>query len=196
METGYVEFDGTALIELLQARDEQAFEQLFKAFYKPLHAYAFVMLKDETEAEEMVQRVFVTLWNKCERLTIESSLKAYLYRAVRNECLNYLKHQKVRAAYRVYYRARPEGGEERADDRLVAGELRVRLREAMDQLPPQCRTIFQLSRFEQLKYREIADELGISVKTVENQMGKALRLMRVKLSEFLPLFVLLLNLMR
>src|SRR5690606_40679928 len=97
------------------------------------------MLKDETEAEEMVQRVFVTLWNKCERLTIESSLKAYLYRAVRNECLNYLKHQKVRAAYRVYYRARPEGGEERADDRLVAGELRVRLREAMDQLPPQCR---------------------------------------------------------
>lgn len=191
-----MEYSDARTIRLLQERDEHAFERVFKAFYKPLFAYACVMLKDDSEAEEIVQRVFFNIWNKSERLTIESSVKAYLYRAVHNESLNYLKHQKVRTAYRVYYQARPSERQERADDRLVAGELREQLRQAMDELPPQCRTIFQMSRFGQLKYKEIAAELGLSVKTVENQMGKALRILRLKLSEFLPLFIVLMNLLR
>lgn len=196
MQTLSVELSDTATIELLQKGDEHAFEQVFKTFYKPLHAYAYIMLKDDAESEEMVQRVFFNIWNKRDRLNIEGSLKAYLYRAVHNESMNYLKHQKVRAAYQVHYQARPERGGSRAGSELAAGELRVHLRKALNELPPQCRTIFQLSRFEQLKYKEIAVELGISVKTVENQMGKALRLMRVKLAEFLPLLLVLLNLLR
>lgn len=196
MQTLNVEYSDTAVVQLLQDGNERAFEQVFKAFFKPLHAYAFTMLKDDPAAEEMVQRVFFNIWNKKERLVIEGSLKAYLYRAVRNESLNYLKHLKVRAAYQVHYTARAERNEFPADRQLAAGELRARIRETLDELPPQCGAVFRLSRFEQLKYKEIAAELGISVKTVENQMGKALKLMRVKLAEFLPLLFLLLNLMR
>ena len=197
LQTVNVEYSDTAVIKRLLEGDEGAFEQVFKAFFKRLHAYACTILKDDPTAEEMVQNVFFNLWNKRARLTIEGSLKAYLYRAVHNESLNYLKHQKVKAAYQVHYTARADRGSAfPADGRLAAGELRANIRNALNELPPQCRAIFQLSRFEQLKYREIADELGISVKTVENQMGKALRLMRVKLAEFLPLLLIFLNLLR
>lgn len=194
MQTLNVEISGTPVISLLNKGDEHAFERVFKTFYKPLYGYAFSMLKDDAEADEMVQRVFFNIWNKRERLVIEGTLKSYLYRAVRNECLNYLKHQKVRAAYQTNVAARPEKNTSRADGRLVAGELQEQIQRALNQLPPQCRTVFQLSRFEQMKYREIADELSISVKTVENQMGKALRIMRHKLAEFLPLLLVLLKL--
>jgi RNA polymerase sigma-70 factor (ECF subfamily) len=81
---------------------------------------------------------------------------------------------------------------EKASDKLAAGELEQRLEKALRELPEQCRTIFQLSRFDELKYKEIADKLGLSVKTVENQMGKALRLLRLKLVDFLPFISILL----
>jgi RNA polymerase sigma-70 factor (ECF subfamily) len=80
--------------------------------------------------------------------------------------------------------------EENASDKVMAGELKERIHTALNELPEQCRTIFQMSRFEGLKYQEIADEMGLSVKTVENQMGKALKLMRIKLVEFLALFII------
>jgi RNA polymerase sigma-70 factor, ECF subfamily len=187
-----MEVNEKELISLIERRNEVAFEQVFKMHYKNLHAYACSILKDEVAAEEMVQNVFFKLWERTEHLSINGSLVAYLYRAVNNESLNYLKHQKVRAAHGKFVVYRGEGHTENASGALQTKELEARLQIAMNELPEQCRTIFQMSRFEELRYREIADQLGLSIKTVENQMGKALKLLRQKLADLLPSVVLFL----
>jgi RNA polymerase sigma-70 factor (ECF subfamily) len=188
-----MEFNDSLLIDRLQKRDETAFEQVFKSNYKNLHAYAFTMLKDDAAAEEMVQNVFFKLWERTENLTITGPVEAYLYRAVHNESLNYIKHLKIRKEHQLYVSHRMKGEAEGAAKMLRAKELEARLHEALNELPEQCRTIFQLSRFEELRYREIAVRLDISVKTVENQMGKALRILRTKLVDFLVLILLFMH---
>lgn len=184
-----MEVSETRLIAQLAKRDEAAFEQVFKSHFKNLHAYACSILKDEIAAEEMVQNVFCKIWERADTLSIGGSLAAYLYRAVNNESLNHLKHQKVKAAHALHVAY--VGGEQRETPSklLQAKELESRLHRALNDLPEQCRTIFQLSRFEELRYREIADRMGLSVKTVENQMGKALRILREKLADLLPLVI-------
>lgn len=167
---------------------DEAFERLFKSHFRRLHAYACTLLRESHQAEEMVQNVFVKLYERVERIRIETSMEAYLYRAVYYECLNHHKHLKVRRAYQTHASRQ---GEPSVGEPAPLKELETRLREAMNELPEQCRTIFQLSRFEALKYREIADVLEISVKTVENQMGKALRLLRERLVDYLPLLLLI-----
>ena len=177
------------LIQSLARRDEASFEQVFKTHFKNLHAYACTITREESAAEEVVQQVFVKLWERSEGLSISGSVAAYLYRAVYNESLNYLKHQKVRSAYGQHVVHTMKNETEHAGKKLQLKELEGRLAEAMNDMPEQCRTIFQLSRFEELRYREIADRLGLSIKTVENQMGKALKILRVKLVDFLPLTI-------
>lgn len=167
------------------------FEQVFKEHFKNLHAYACSILKDEDEAEEMVQNVFYKLWEKKEKIGELQSVPAYLYRSVHNECMNYVKHEKVKMTYEAHavHHGNIAG---QATDTATAKELEYRIAEALAGLPEQCRTIFQLSRFEELKYREIADKMGLSVKTVENQMGKALKILRTKLADYISVVGLLL----
>lgn len=174
------------------ARDiNLVFEQVFKEHFKNLHAYACSILKDEDEAEEMVQNVFYKLWEKKEKIGELQSVPAYLYRSVYNECMNYVKHEKVKMTYEAHavHHGSIAG---QATDTATAKELEHRIAEALADLPEQCRTIFQLSRFEELKYREIADKMGLSVKTVENQMGKALKILRTKLADYISVVWLLL----
>ena len=196
-EAGYkavrMEVHNEAITGMLAKRDEATFEQVFKTHFKSLHAYAFTILKDEAEAEEMVQQVFFKLWERTETLSITGSVAAYLYRAVHNECLNYIKHQKVRSNHRLHVVHTTKDQTDHASKKVLTKELEAKVQSALNELPEQCRTIFQMSRFEEMKYREIADKLDISVKTVENQMGKALKLLRIKLVEFLPILILLFN---
>lgn len=135
------------------------------------------------EAEDLVQQAFVKLWEYRGRLDVSWSLKAYLYKTVHNACLNRLRAGKVRSKYLDYNAQQLNDMYTPPDD--TSPELLERFQRAMEALPPQCRHIFELSRFETLKYREIADQLGISIKTVETQMGKALRLMRTQLADYL-----------
>jgi RNA polymerase sigma-70 factor, ECF subfamily len=179
MDDGY-------LIPSLRKQDETAFEQVFKTYFKSLHAYAFTITRDEAAAEEVVQQIFVKLWERSKTLSIAGSIEAYLYRAVYNESLNYLKHRKVEAEYQRYFAHTMRNESASTGKSVSMRELENKLRTALNELPEQCRTVFQLSRFEELRYREIASRLGISVKTVENQMGKALKILRTKLVEFLP----------
>lgn len=171
--------------------NESEFEKLFKSHFKGLHSYACTLLRDTIMAEEMVQNVFCRLWEKTETLEIRESVTGYLYRSVYNESLNYLKHLKVRASYQQYVLTNNPSSTGALHE-LEASELAARLDIALQKLPEKCRTIFQMSRFEELKYQEIADRLNIPIKTVENQMGKALRLLRIELVDFLPVFYLLL----
>jgi RNA polymerase sigma-70 factor (ECF subfamily) len=175
----------------LNADSAVVFENVFKTHFKNLHRYACSIVKDEAVAEEMVQNVFCKLWEKKELVHMNDFLAAYLYRSVYNECLNYLKHNKVKAVHLA--QAGSSNPYENERDSAALKELQQKIDIALNELPEQCRTIFQLSRFEDLKYREIADRLRISVKTVENQMGKALRLLRAKLAEFLPILLLIIN---
>ena len=192
-----MELENESIGTLLAQRDEAAFEQMFKTYFKRLHAYAFTILRDEIQAEEMVQQVFFKLWERNvrkdsfgESLSLSGSVSSYLYRAVHNESLNYIKHQKVRSNHQLNVAYSMKNEVEHPAKKIMAGELEKKIHSALNELPEQCRTIFQMSRFDELKYREIADKLGISVKTVENQMSKALRLLRVKLVDFL-IFILL-----
>ncbi len=174
---------------------DKAFEQLYKSSFRGLCAYAFTILKNEAVAEEIVQQVFFTIWDKKDRFDFETPFTAYLYRSVHNASLNYLKHQKIKEVAGPDIASHWKQQGEPADKKTMHTEMEHRLRKALNELPAQCRIIFQLSRFESLKYHEIAAELGLSAKTVENQMGKALRLMRTKLADlFTVLLFILLNL--
>lgn len=186
-----MELHNDLIASQLAKKDEAAFEQVFKSHFKNLHAYAYTILKEEAQAEEIVQQVFFKLWERADSLIIRGSVTAYLYRAVHNESLNYIKHKKVRNEHRLHVAYSMKDQADHATKKVLGSELEKKLQEAMDDLPEQCRTIFQMSRFEEMKYREIADRLDISVKTVENQMGKALRLLRTKLADFLSILIFL-----
>lgn len=170
--------------------DDQAFEQMFKSHFKALHAYANVILKDEDDAEEIVQNMFLKFWEKRDLLNVQSSLKAYLYKCVYHDSLNFLKHQHIKTKYQQFAVHTMNAEYPPASSKVEMTELENSLCLALNELPEQCRTIFQMSRFEELKYREIADRLGLSVKTIENQMGKALKILRLELADFLSFLLL------
>lgn len=163
---------------------------IFRTFYKPLCSYAYSFLQDKDEAEEVVQSTFISAWEKREGIDIQVSLKSYLYRMVRNSCLNVIKHEKVKRQHAAHEIAGGEPVHESVAQTVLSSELEGRIVEAMKALPEQCRLVFQLSRFEELRYAEIAEQLNISVKTVENQMGKALKIMREQLKDYLPLLII------
>lgn len=177
----------SGILKLIQEGDLNAFEMIFKKYYKPLVAYSGTILKSQDEAEDIVQQVFVTVWNKRQELGIIQSIKSYLYRSVYNSSLNRIKQVKVRQQYAKEYVLSNVNNYE---SNHRHNELQQQIEQALDELPEQCGNIFRMSRFEQLKYQEIADKMGLSVKTIENQMGKALKLMREKLKDYLPLLIL------
>ncbi|WP_158085200.1 RNA polymerase sigma-70 factor [Niastella vici] len=164
-------------------------EKYFQTHFEGLYRYAFTLLKNNDEAKDAVQTVFVNLWQK--RLTIDEqqSVQSYLYTSVYNYCLNIKRNEKVRKAYLQ----NNQSVQQVFNDELVSKENINRIREALESLPPQCKLIFMKSRFEQKKYADIALEMNLSVKTVEVQIGKALRILREKLSEVMILFILLLT---
>lgn len=179
------------VIDRFRRGDELAFGAIFEAYYEALVRYAHTILRDMDEAEDVVQGVFIRTWQGRERLDESVLLRSLLYKSVQNGCLNHLKHLKVRA---IHAKAVERDGELTThEDGLVTSELQMRIDEALSHLPEQCGRIFKMSRFEDLKYQEIADRLGLSVKTVENQMGKALKILRVELRDYLPLVLIFLS---
>ena len=178
------------VIEAIRQGDERAYEVVFRQHYAPLCRYARQFLSDSDEAEEEVQAMFLALWERRDSLIITTSLKSYLFRAVHNRCLNRIKHLAIRDEHRQHTLYMGETGAESPVHTLLGDELAERLQVAIQKLPEQCRLAFTLSRFDELKYQEIADQLGISIKTVENQIGKALRMLRTELSDYLLLIII------
>lgn len=176
----------------LHGGNEIIFEQVFRDYYERLCNYANTMVNDMDEAEEIVQSTFLALWEKRSGIDIHTSVKSYLYQAVHNTCLNRIKHNRVRQAHSEYYRYTADVAMGSGSDLLIGKELEGQINDAIDSLPPQCQAVFRLSRFENLTYAEISEQLDVSVKTVENHMGKALRILREKLKDYLPLFLFIL----
>lgn len=174
----------------IRTGDEQAFEQLFRAQYPILCGYARKYLDDVDQAEEVVQEMFFNFWQKKEKLEINISLEAYLFRSVRNSCLNYLKHLKIREEHRLATSHEIRKKEQEVYDNVEALELQEKIESVIERLPPERKKIFKMSRYEELKYKEIAEKLNLSVKTVEAQMGKALKYLRQHLSEYLSVAII------
>ena len=182
------------LIEGLKSGDKLIFEEVYREYYIPLCYYCLRYVENFSDSEEIVQDLFLKLWEMHEELEINSSLNAYLYRAVQNYALNFLNKKRTHEKYIVVQGQQPYGTYESGQVKLEMEELREVLKLAVLKLPEKRRRIFELSRFDGLKYGKIASQLSISVKTVETQMTKALKYLRVTLKDYAPmLFFLVLN---
>lgn len=167
--------------------DLLSFERIFKAQHAHCLAFAMHYTGDPAEAEEIVQLVFTQLWEKRATIAITGSERSYLFTAIRNTAVSQWRKRAVRTD-----REKAFGNMQDAEVQLSlqARELEQQLQQALQKLPERCREVFLLSRRQQLKYAEIAAVMDISVKTVENQMGKALKILHQELKEYLPLLFL------
>ena len=173
------------LVPRLRAGDHGAFDACFRQWYPAAVRAGARLLRDEGVAEEMAQEVFLELWRRRESLPAELSVGGYVLQAVRNRALNHLRHLRVRqrSEYMVEQLHEPVP---HADAGADARELQVAIASAIAELPPRTREVFLLSRERNLKYAEIAELLGVTVKAVEANMSRALRQLRERLSAFLP----------
>ncbi len=164
--------------------DKDAFRFFFEKYYYDLCNMVNLYLHDSTMSEEIVQDIFIYLWEKKDNIKIETSVKSYLLRASKNRSLNYIRNEKLKVD--VLSRI-PVYDQETLDmpDRVMdANQLRGLIEEAIDSLPERCREVYLLGKEERLSYREISMKLGISEKTVEAQMGNALKKLREKLKPY------------
>jgi RNA polymerase sigma-70 factor, ECF subfamily len=168
-----------------QLLDKATFESLFRSEFNGLCFFALQYTKDSDTAQEITQEAFINLWEKRESIDLSRPVKSYLSTIVRNKCLNYLRDNKKFNKEILDIEGLLSDTPYDQPDRMVEAEIRIRIGNAIEELPVKCREIFVLNRHENLKYHEIADRLEISVKTVETQMSKALQHMRERLAEFL-----------
>ena len=176
------------ILTRLRASDKSALKELFQQHYKPVCKTIFRFIRDQSTVEDLAQEVFIRFWEKREKINITSSLSAYLRRMAINEALGYLRRNK-RFEEEELTPDISSGSDSSAEEAYLHTELQESVTAAINTLPPKCRAVFQLSRYEELTYKEIAEKMGISVKTVENQMGKALKILRQRLRSYLNLLL-------
>ncbi|QTE22360.1 RNA polymerase sigma-70 factor [Polaribacter cellanae] len=187
------DIDANLFILQLQKGDSMAFETLFKLYYDKLLHLAKSYLIYKEDAEGIVQNLFLKVWEKREHLEHVTNLNNYLYTMCKNGCLDHLKHEKVKRSYvsnqQTTINIHTQFIKDQTASLLLENELENQILKSIELLPPKCKAVFVKSRYEDLKYQEIATELGISKKTVEGHISKALSHMRIQLKEFLTLFL-------
>ncbi|MDD2954141.1 MAG: RNA polymerase sigma-70 factor [Parabacteroides sp.] len=169
------------------------FDKIYVTYFSRMHRFAKEYVLSDEDAENMVQDVFLLLWEKRDVLDIQVSLASYLFSLVKNRCLDYLRRQVVAEDFKQELNAKLSALEQFDYTFSSEEEVERTIQAAIDKLPERCRQIFVKSRIEGKKYREIADELDLSVNTVESQMGIALKKLRMELKDYLPLLIFLLN---
>lgn len=167
----------------LKNNSEAAFEQLFHRYYAPLCLFTAHILHNREKAEEVVQEIFLRVWIRRQTLEIASSFRSYLFFAVRNQCINLLEHEKVekRHAAQAHLDTLTDSS---LEPWFMEVDLRRKIEQSIELLPEKRQQIFRLSREEGLTYQQIAERLNISVKTVEAQMGLALKQLRAMLRDY------------
>ena len=177
--------DSKFLIDRLRKGEGSAYELLFNEYYKVLTVFANKYVNDIETAKELVQDLFVHLYEKRENLDINSSLKSYLFRSTHNRCINYINAQKIRTRHADYVMYTADIQENILEQEVNKTELEHALYNAINQLPPKCRSIFKMNRFDGLSNAEIAERLKLSKRTVETQISKALKILRIKIEPYL-----------
>lgn len=182
-------------IAALRKGEKYAFEEIYNDFFGVLYHLCNQYLHDERVAEEMVQDTFMKLWEIRQTLNDQVNIRNFLYTITKNNCLNYLRNQKISLKYQdnVKYLEMQFNYEalEKLGNYLQFEELKTKIDVAISNLPAEVIETFSLSRFEDLSYKEIAEQQGISIKTVEARISKALRILRVELKDYLPVIYLI-----
>lgn len=173
------------LIEGLKEGNERIFDYLFHLYYSSLVVYAQKLIENRDAAEDLVQDLFVKVWMNKSSIEISQSLRSYFFASVKNRCFDYLRHHKIKLKTEQELILQNRDASEETNF-LLESELQQQIQNAIDKLPPVCREVFVMNRFDGLKPAEIAVQKGISVRTVETHIGKALRLLRAELEEYLP----------
>lgn len=178
------------LAERIQRGERSAMKVFFEKYYNPLVKFVWSMVRDEDDAENITQDSFLKIWSIREQMDPSLNIKSLLYKIARNNALNFLKHNKVQEQGRQYLRiVRDTPRSPEAD--YLNKELGEAIETAISNLPEKCRNVFIMNRLDRLKYHEIAEILGLSIKTVEAHMGRAYKYLRKNLSQFITqLFIL------
>lgn len=156
------------------------FEKLFKEYYERLCAYANSIIKDSDAVDDIVHEVFIKVWEKRHEMSETQSVKSYLYTSVHNRCLNFIRDNKRFTEGSEYFDN--ANLSDNADEELIhQTELEEKVHAAIKKLPEKCKEVFELCKLQELKYAEVSEKLGISIKTVESHMGKALKVLREEL---------------
>jgi RNA polymerase sigma-70 factor (family 1) len=179
------------LIGRLRDGEEAAYKILFDEYYKVLTIFANKYLKDIEASKELVQDLFVHLYERRENLDINSSLKSYLFRSTHNRCINYINAQKIRLKYADHVNFTADVRDNTLEQQVSSIELENALYKAIGDLPPKCRSIFKMNRFDGLSNSEIAEKLKLSKRTVETQISKALKILRVKIEPYMAVGILI-----
>lgn len=181
--------DDSTLIEQIQLGSKDAFKQMFIKFYSPLCEYASQYVSDE-DAEELIQELMLFIWENRNSLFVEISLKSYLFMAVKHRCLNAIKrllyHERVHSL--IYDKIKDQFEN---PDTYFVNELTENITKAIEELPENYRETFKLSRFGEQSNPQIAEALGVSIKTVEYRITQSLKILRVKLKDYLPFIMFL-----
>jgi len=172
----------------IRKMDKKAFEEIFRSYFPSLCSFAKKYIYDFDAGKEIVHDVFINFWEKREDIDPNKSIKSYLFTSVHNRCLNYIRDHKKFVEYTDDLKVDIDAGWD-SSDKMIEIELEEKINKALDSLPEKCRQIFTMSRFEDKKYKEIAEELGISIKTVETQMSKALKMMKESLADYLAMLI-------
>ncbi|MEH0156340.1 RNA polymerase sigma-70 factor [Limibacter armeniacum] len=183
-QSKYDTIEEAVLIDDIKAGNQEAWEYITRKLYNPILNFITGMVKDRETGEELTQDVFVNFWAKRERLNINISLKAYLYRAARNHTLNFIKRRNFEQDYQRGLAHTLEYSKNDTEDAYHFSELEKKLYDAIDSLPENRKEIFMLSRFEDMTYKEIAQTLDVPVRTVHYQIGLALKDLREKLKGY------------
>ena len=169
--------------------DEVAFRYLFEHYYPSLCLFAKRFIDDRETREDIVQEVFFRLWDKRKQITVMSSAQNYLLTSVRNLCLNYLRRQETQQSFEKSLFDQPE--DEEGDRLIQLRELEELLAQTLALMPPEYRLAFELNRMEGKSLDEVAQQMGVSTRTVERYRDKAIALLQTELKEYLPLFLFL-----
>lgn len=193
--SAFSKFSDQELTALLQKGDPSAFAEIYERYWGVLYIHALKMLRDEDEVKDVLQELFSSLWAKAAGLQLSTSLSSYLYAAVRNKVFNLIEHQKIKRNYSASIIQFSQQGDYVTDELLRINELKQLIEKEVMKLPSKMREVFELSRNSYLSHKEIAEQLGISDKTVRKQINNAIKILRLRLSVTigLPLLLLLLR---
>jgi len=169
----------------LKSGNTKAYERLFKQWYEPLCRYAYGILHSQEESEDIVQKTFCNLWDRREKMEIHIAIKSYLYKMVHNACLNRVKQWQMQSEHHEQIVGWSATATNQVEQTIAQKELRQQIDIAINTLPERCKEVFLLSRMQHLSYVQIAQQMQISPNTVETQMVKALKVLRVKLKDYL-----------
>lgn len=181
----------TELFDLVKEGSAKAFSEIYDRYWALLYKHAYRLLKDKELAQDVVQEVFLNLWDKINVIDIQFSISPYLYRAVRNKVLNLIQKDKVKDNYTQSFINFVANSEAITDYRLRERLLKEKIEKEVAALPSKMREVFKMSRIQNMSHKQIAEKLNLSDKTVKKQMSNAIHILRIKLGGFLILSILL-----